>query len=174
MEYAARVGAVVSAGVVGCAFAVAALTHARNSLRTRLVVYEYRLLPQWVPLRAAAAVLIAAEAAVPVLLLTGSPAGGVLAIALLGGFSVAIASAIVRDLNVDCGCGPGNERVGPRALARNAGLLAMSAAAVTVGGPLSLEPAVALGALLLIALAANAATVQLLRRSPWSRDVTYV
>jgi hypothetical protein len=114
----------------------------------------YRLLPR--PLVAPAALLLpTVEIGCGVALLTGAFGTGSLlaAAALLAALTLAVATALLRHLEISCGCGGRlNTRVSGRAVARNLVLIAAVAVPAWHGGPA------------VLALAAL----------PWSAQVTVV
>jgi hypothetical protein len=122
------------------------------------IVANYRLLPQGAE-RAAAVLVIAAEAMVAASLATGlwRAFGGMLGILLLLGFAIAMAIAMARgDRTIDCGCFQLSLRqtLGPILIVRNlvlAGLLLPTlAASVPPGGAIELLDGAAAGVALLL------------------------
>jgi putative oxidoreductase len=88
---------------------------------------NYNLLPDWAPVFAVTlpATEIAAALALIVTPRRWRQAAVVVLVALLCGFTVALAQAWARGINVDCGCfGRGSTTIGPWTLARNITLLA--------------------------------------------------
>lgn len=97
-------------------------------------IANYNLLPQWAPLLAVLIPPLEITAAVTLLLAPRlwRQAAALVMLALLLGFTVALAQAFFRGINVECGCfGRGSSPIGPVTLARNLGL--MAAAAFLVG-----------------------------------------
>jgi hypothetical protein len=103
-------------------------------------------LPAALPVRPVAALVVAAEFAVCLLLGSGATAGGyALALVLLSGFSVAVAWALVRGVRAPCRCfGASAAPLGSRHLVRNAVLGAVAAAglvtSVTGAAPAGRQP----------------------------------
>jgi hypothetical protein len=131
------------------------------------IVANYRLLPAGAA-RVAAVVIIAAEALVVGSFGTGvaQAFGGMLGIALLLGFALAMAIALARgDRVIDCGCFQSSLRqtLGPILILRNlvlAGLLLPTlAVSQPLGGALSLIDAVGTGLTLLLLNAAVATMI---------------
>jgi hypothetical protein len=133
------------------------------------VLASYRLLPGGTEAAAAIAIL-AAEAVVATSLATGIglPYGGILGIALLLGFAVAMAVAMARGERViDCGCFQSalRQRLTPGLILRNlvlAGLLLPTlATALPIGGASELVDGLAAGLALLLLNAAIATMIVL-------------
>lgn len=152
----AYAAALVVAAVLAIA-AAAKLTHRAQTVSgfTRLGLPRPSVLAWVVP---------AVEVAVAVALVVAPGWGGVVAFALLAGFTAYLAGLIRSGRVVACGCfgSAGDRPVAPADLVRNAMLLASAALAVTVDGPLPLEPAT-LG-LAALALVVGATLVRALRR----------
>ncbi|WP_214324280.1 MauE/DoxX family redox-associated membrane protein [Nonomuraea sediminis] len=86
-------------------------------------------LPSFIPPRLGAAALVAAEAAVPLLLLTFPVAGFCLAVALLAAFITGIVRVHRAGERVACRCfGDSRTPLGPRHVVRNALLIAVALA----------------------------------------------
>jgi hypothetical protein len=131
-------GALVIGTRVGlaCVFAVAALSKASPSSFSAFVDSLRPVIPR-ARRRLAQAVagsVVAAEACVAVLLLTPVPVAGLAAaVALLALLTGAVVWLVARRRAVTCRCfGPSEQRLGWRHVARNAGLLALAAAALAV------------------------------------------
>jgi hypothetical protein len=124
---------------VGCRVLLGAvfLVSTASKLRTRgtfdqfvAAVEGFGLVPP-ARVRAVASAVVAAELAIPVLLLVAAtvPAGFAVALGLLGGFTVAIGRALRRGVQAPCRCfGVSASPIGWRHLVRN-GLLAATATA---------------------------------------------
>lgn len=98
-----------------------------------VAVSNYRLLPhEWTHLAAITVPWIEAIAGALVILGVWLRPSALVLLGLTGVFMVAIASALVRGLNIECGCfgTVGGRRVGLASLAFDAVLLAMAAALV--------------------------------------------
>ncbi|MGV8839764.1 MAG: MauE/DoxX family redox-associated membrane protein [Bauldia sp.] len=140
-------------------------------------VADYRLLPE-ARVRAAAAALIAAEVAIPLLLLVPATqaAGAVLAILLLGLYALAMGINLARGrTQIECGCGGAPTLLSPALLIRNAVLAGVAALVLVAAGGLGLSfwdaaAAVALGFTLWVAfllaeqVLANGIRARMLRR----------
>lgn len=105
--------------VVGSALLLGGWTKARDLRAARTSLHDYRIVPRSL-VGGAARVVAAVELCVGLACIALLPLGGAIAVLLLAGFSVAIASALMRGLTVDCHCGVEGERIGPQMLARNA------------------------------------------------------
>jgi hypothetical protein len=145
-DVVASSAALVLASVLG----VAAVAKARRPQRTaatfaRLGLPRPGALAWGVP---------GAEAAVAVALLTTPAWGGVVAFALLAGFTAYLAALVRSGRPVSCGCfgSSGDHPVSGVDLARNAALLALAAGASTADGPLRLDPPTIAVAVALLAL----------------------
>jgi methylamine utilization protein MauE len=137
--------------------------HARATLTMLDAVVPGRR-PGRVALRRLAAVLIAAELAVPVLIVSVWPArvGQALAVLLLVAFSTGILASLARGLRVPCSCfGSSDTPLGPAHLARN-GLLLVAAIVGVVNGTGPVAKAAVSGTVITI-VAASAAAALLIR-----------
>lgn len=143
---------------LGAVFAIAAA----SKLRRRAAFDDFvDTLPQLGPLSlpAVGAAVVTLELAVPVLLLAWPPAGLVLVMALLGGFTAVMVKTLRAGAPLTCRCfGASAQPIGPGHVVRNALLLAAAAvAAVAVwlgdGAAPPSDPATAAIALALGAIA---------------------
>ena len=105
----------------------------------------YGFLPAW-GLGPLVALVPGAEAACAGLLVSGAtrPVGGVAALALLAAFTAALAPAVIRGTQIDCGCfggGGGPERASWTSIARNGVLASLAAIAVTAARGAGAAPA---------------------------------
>jgi len=131
--------------VVGAAFVWAGLGKIADPVSFSDAIVNYRLVPAWM-ITPMAATLPALEIVAGACLIVGLFARGAALVAsgLLGVFTVAIVQAIVRGINVDCGCfGAGSEAaagIGWREVVRDLALLAAAAHVVVYDrGILSVE-----------------------------------
>ncbi|TYB69223.1 hypothetical protein FXF51_08290 [Nonomuraea sp. PA05] len=149
----AIVCAAASLGLVAVLLA-AALTKVRDVRAFARDIAGYRLLPGRLTTAAAPAVIAAEVVAVVLLAVPGTRRwGGVLAALLFTAFLTAIGSALVRRLDVPCGCfGGAADRVSVRTLART-GLLLVLAVMAVLAGDVPFEPVHLLPAPLLVAAA---------------------
>ncbi|MCC6734802.1 MAG: methylamine utilization protein MauE [Bauldia sp.] len=121
-------------------------------------VADYRLVPE-AQVKAVSTGLVAAEVAIPLLLLVPATQamGAVLAILLLGTYALAMGINILRGrTRVECGCGGAPTLLSPALLVRNAVLAAIAALVLVAAGRLQLSfgdaaAAVALGFMLWVA-----------------------
>lgn len=115
---------------IGLAFAVAALGKLGDLRSFALQLHNFRVVPiplenlfalslPWIELVAALALVLGIQAR----------AGALVAAGLMAVFTVAVASALVRGLDIECGCfGTGDaSRVGLVKVAQNLGMLALAA-----------------------------------------------
>jgi hypothetical protein len=118
--------------LIGTVFAVAAVSKVAGRSAFDQFAGSVRgwPLPAAVPVRLVAALVVAAEFAVCVLLGSGATAAGyALALVLLAGFSTAVAWALIRGVRAPCRCfGASAAPLGARHLVRNAVLAAVAAA----------------------------------------------
>ncbi len=128
---------------LGGVFLLAAVTKLPDMSAFAESVANYRLLPaSFVP--GAAVVVIGVELAVGVLLVTGrlARATALLATAILAVFTIALAQALLRGIDLRCGCFGGTENATWLTVLRDVVLLA-AAAALLVRGPGRFLPAAA-------------------------------
>lgn len=112
--------------VLGLAFAVSFAAKARSPTQFAQTISSFRLLPK--PLvKYAAVLLVSGEAGVVLLMVLGNqflPAGFGLSVLLLTVFTLAILSALARNLRISCNCfGPANKPISRLDVARDVGLL---------------------------------------------------
>jgi putative oxidoreductase len=125
---------------LGAIFLYAAATKLPDMGAFAEAVANYRMMPAaLVP--AAAAAVIGIEIAVGLLLVSGrlARAAALVSTALLAAFTIGIAQALARGIDLRCGCFGSSERATWWTVARDAGLLAM-ALALLVRGPGRLLP----------------------------------
>jgi len=91
-------------------------------------LWNYRLLPEaFVPMVAVALPLFEALAALAILAPPFQKGASMALAGLLAVFTFGLASALIRGLDVDCGCfGEGSSHVSPILLVRNVGLMALA------------------------------------------------
>lgn len=91
-------------------------------------IWNYRLLPEpLVPLMAVGLPVLEALAALALLTPPLQRGGSLVLLVMLSVFTVALASALARGLDVDCGCfGEGSSAVSPLLIARNVALAAIA------------------------------------------------
>ena len=132
----AAVGWLLRLGV-GAVLVVAGVLKLRVPGAFATEIANYQLLPALAPFLAVT--LPTAEVVVGVTVVFAPPAwrraAALAALALFATFSVAVASAYLRRINIDCGCfGTGGGPIDALTLARNAALMAAA------GGAVALEP----------------------------------
>jgi uncharacterized membrane protein YphA (DoxX/SURF4 family) len=150
MAYAALAARVL----IGLVFVVSAAGKLRAYGEFVTSVRDFRLLPPaWD--RPVAAVVVAVEVAVPVLLLVSATArlGAALAIGLLAVLTAAVWSAVQRGTGAVCRCfGVRPDPLGPRHVARNLTLLVAAGLALGGGAVAPAGVVVAVGAAVVAAL----------------------
>ncbi|HVP67476.1 MAG TPA: MauE/DoxX family redox-associated membrane protein [Anaeromyxobacteraceae bacterium] len=128
---------------LGAVFAWAALSKLPDMAAFAELVANYRLLPP-AAVPVFAAVLVGVEAVVGVALLAGlgARAAAGLAAALLLAFTVALAQALVRGIDLACGCFGGGDSASWWTVARDLALFAAALASAALGpGRLGPRPA---------------------------------
>jgi uncharacterized membrane protein YphA (DoxX/SURF4 family) len=154
--------AVTARIVMACVFLVSSTAKARKSSAFVETLTEWGVAPRRAA-RALAWAVIAAEFVIGACLATGIEIGAaaLAALALLGIFTTAAAWQIYRGQATSCNCLGVLQRLGPRVLMRNFGLMILAAQVVMVSfapssllGPSLLRLAPALTALGLVVLAA--------------------
>lgn len=125
-------------------FAFTAVEKFMDPAGVRISILDYRLFRSRKVVGALAVLLTAGEFVVALTVVVDPRTGAALAIAVLAAYSLAIVSALVRHLSIDCHCGPTREAVGQDVLRRNL-LLMCGAAYLVYATPTSLYQQVVAG-----------------------------
>lgn len=122
--------------LVGCVLTISGTYHIDNNYQFLSAIHNYRLLPH--PAEVAVAVLFPSLELVIGLGLVFFPSLRsvcfTLSVGLFSIFTLALISAVLRGLDIDCGCfaGPSDHAVGLRSISRAGVLLVVSVIGVTI------------------------------------------
>jgi hypothetical protein len=150
----ARLGdslSILATVVVSSVMLVSGVSKLRDLGAATVELLDYRLVPEAFAMPAAGGLALANVGAGAGLLI-GVPGARWLCLGMLLVYSMAIASALLRGLRIDCHCGPSPEPMGAETLARNAVLMAALAIEAPAPTPISAIVAGSLAAGLLLAV----------------------